>query len=126
MKKDQKTFGLLLAAYLISIIYQYYRFTRHEHPADTFGVTEIVSYALLLSWSALSLLNKKWAVWAIVALCTVQLAIGFFYYFPVVFRERHDSFWDWAEALVFVVLIALAGLRAVSQLAGFRRKYSYG
>jgi hypothetical protein len=115
VKKGQRTFWCLVGAYVISMTYQYYRFTLHEHPADTFGATEIAGYSVLMAWSTLALVQKRWAVVAIIVLCALQLAIGVFYYFPVVFATRHGRFWDWAEAIVFVGLIALAGWWSVTQ-----------
>ncbi|MDQ4141588.1 MAG: hypothetical protein M3142_13845 [Bacteroidota bacterium] len=122
MTINQKTFSYLFTAYAISAIYQYYRFTLHQHPADTFGITEIIGYFLFFGWSALALVEKPWAAKAVLSLCIIQLGIGLFYYFPVIFRYRHDNFWDWAEALLFVLLIALAG---VSQLTVFKKEYRY-
>ncbi len=120
MTTNQKTFGYLFTAYLISCIYQYYRYTLHQHPADTFGTTEIISYSLFFGWSALALVQKPWAAKAVLSLCFLQLAIGIFYYFPVIFRERHDTIWDWAEAVLFMLFIALAG---TSQLSIFKKEY---
>ncbi|MBD0258841.1 MAG: hypothetical protein ICV83_24240 [Cytophagales bacterium] len=125
MKKDQKTFAILVVAFVISMTYQYYRSTLHEHPADTFGTTEITVYAVLLAWSSLALVGRKWAVKAVVALCVLQLCSGLFYYFPVVFPQRHGRFWDWAEAIGFVLLIAWAGWRAVARLAANRKQYQH-
>ncbi len=124
MKTNQKTFGMLTLAYVLSMAYQYYRFTLHEHPDDTFGGTEIIGYGVCLSWSCLALVERRWAVRAIVALCALQLGIGACYYFPVTFATRHGRFWDWAEAVVFVALIAWAGCRSVGRLAAARRKAS--
>jgi hypothetical protein len=125
MKKNPKTFAILVVAFVISMTYQYYRSTLHEHPADTFGTAEIAAYAVLLAWSSLALVGRKWAVKAVVALCVLQLCSGLFYYFPVVFPQRHGRFWDWAEAIGFVLLIAWSGWRAVAQLAANRKKFHY-
>jgi hypothetical protein len=59
MKKDPKTFALLVVAFVISMTYQYYRSTLHEHPADSFGPTEITAYAVLLAWSSLALVGRR-------------------------------------------------------------------
>lgn len=125
MKKAAKTFWCLVGAYVISMSYQYYRYTLHEHPADTFGATEIAGYAMLLGWSALALVEKRWTIVAVVGLCVLQLAIGLCYYFPVVFGTRHGRFWDWAEAIVFVGLIAYTGWRSVVQLVPAREQPRY-
>jgi hypothetical protein len=125
MQNHQKTFALLALAFGISAAYQYYRSTLQEHPADSFATTEIIAYSLLLFWSSLALLRKKWAVKAIVALCVLQLGSGIFYYIPMVFASRHGRFWDWAELIVFVLLIAWAGYRSVAQLAAKRHGLRY-
>jgi hypothetical protein len=115
---------MLAVAYVLSVAYQHYRYTLHEHPADTFGLTEVTGYAVCLGWSCLALVERRWAVRATLALCALQLGIAFCYYFPLVFATRHGRFWDWAEAVVFVALIGWAGYRSVARLAYFRRKQS--
>ncbi|WP_146896171.1 hypothetical protein [Adhaeribacter aerolatus] len=124
--KDRITLCYLVAAYLISMTYQYYRFTLNQHPADTFGTIEIAGYAFFLIWSALSVVDKRWAVISTLVLCVTQISIGVFYYFPAIFRYRHGSFWDWAEAFVFILLIALAGLRSVLHLTRLKHKFHFG
>jgi hypothetical protein len=122
MQNNQKTFGILAVAYVLSAAYQYYRHTLHEHPGDTFGATEMVGYTVQMGWSCLALVNRKWAVKAILALCTLQLGFAFLYYFPSIFATRHGRFWDWAEAVVFIALIAWAGYRSAVRLVCARRK----
>jgi hypothetical protein len=124
MQTNQKTFGILAVAYVLSMAYQYYRYTLHEHPADTFGATEMASYGVATGWSCLALVERRWAMKAILALCVLQLGFASCYYFPVVFATRHGRFWDWAEATVFILLIVWAGYRSVAQLAAVRRKPS--
>jgi isoprenylcysteine carboxyl methyltransferase (ICMT) family protein YpbQ len=125
MQHHQKTFALLALAFGISAAYQYYRSTLGEHPADSFATTEIIVYSLLLLFSCLALLRRRWAAKAIVVLCALQLGCGIFYYIPMVFASRHERFWDWAELIVFVLLIAWAGYRSVVQLAGKRHELRY-
>ena len=125
MQSNRKAFWCLLGAYVISLTYQFYCYTLHEHPADTFGPQEVGGYAVLMGWSALALIGKRWAVAAILVLCVLQLGIGIFYYFPVIFPTRHDRVWDWAEAVIFTGLIAYAGYRSVAQLIHGRQQLSY-
>ena len=120
MKKNLKTFFILLDAFGISMAYQYYRYTLHEHPADTFGATEVIGYGVFMGWSCLALVYRRWAARVILALCVLQLFTGFLYYLPYVFSTRHGRFWDWAELIGFVLLIIWAGWRAVARLAILR------
>lgn len=121
MKSNLKIFWILIIAYAVSMAYQFYRSQVYQYPAyDTFAATEIVGYAILFGWSSLSLVRKRWALWSIVALCSFQLGLGFIYYIPVIFRVRHDTFWDFAELIVFVFLIALAGYFALEQLGKYK------
>jgi drug/metabolite transporter (DMT)-like permease len=123
MKSNLKIFYILMIAYAISMAYQYYRSQVHQYAVyDTFATTEIAGYAILFGWSSLSLIQRKWALWSIVALCSFQLGLGFIYYIPVIFSIRHDTFWDWAELIVFVYLIALAGYSALAQLSHVKRE----
>ncbi|MDO1446922.1 hypothetical protein Q0590_11695 [Rhodocytophaga aerolata] len=125
MKSNLKIFWILIMAYAVSMAYQFYRSQVYQYPAyDTFATTEIVGYAILFGWSSLSLVHKRWTLWSIVALCSFQLGLGFTYYIPVIFRVRHDTFWDFAELIVFVFLIALAGYFALAQLSRYTIKSS--
>lgn len=122
MKNYLQAFWLLIIAYTISMTYQFYRFQLNQYPEfDTFGTKEIIGYSVFFCWSALSLINRKWAMWSVVGLCGFQLIIGFFYYIPIIFVERHDTFWDWAECIGFIFLIALAGNRALRQLGKYKK-----
>jgi drug/metabolite transporter (DMT)-like permease len=123
MKINLKIFCLLSTAYAVSMAYQFYRSQLNQYPAyDTFATTEIVGYSVLFAWSSISLINKKWSLWSIVVLCIVQLGIGFVYYLPVFFLKRHDTFWDWAELVIFIFLIAIAGYFAIAQLNHFKKE----
>ena len=117
MKKNKTIFWTLIIAYVISMVYQYYRSTINQFPQfDQFGATEIIGYLVFFAWSSLALSTKKWAVWAVLGLCVLQLLIGAFYYIPVIFVVRHDSFWDWAECIVFISMIHFAGYLTFKQL----------
>jgi hypothetical protein len=117
MKNNLKIFWILTIAYAISMVYQYYRSQVYQYPAyDTFTITEIAGYAIFFGWSSLSLVHRTWALWSTIVLCSFQLGLGFTYYIPVIFSIRHDTFWDWAELIVFVFLIAFAGYLAIQQL----------
>jgi hypothetical protein len=118
MKNNKKTiFWILIIAYAVSMMYQYYRSRVNQFPEyDQFGPTEIIGYLVFFAWSSLALSSKRWALWAVLALCIIQLLIGALYYLPVIFVVRHDSFWDWAECIVFIGLISLAGYLTLKQL----------
>ena len=117
MKNNKTIFWILIIAYIVSMAYQYYRSTINQFPAfDAFGATEIIGYLVFFIWSSLALIDKRWALWAVLALCILQLLIGFLYYLPVIFIVRHDTFWDWAECIVFIGLISWAGYLTLKQL----------
>ena len=117
MKGNKTIFWTLIIAYAISMAYQYYRSTINQFPAfDNFGPTEIIGYLVFFAWSSLALSSKRWALWAVLALCIIQLLIGALYYLPVIFIVRHDTFWDWAECIIFIGLISLAGYYTLKQL----------
>ena len=117
MKSNNTIFWTLIIAYAISIAYQYYRSTINQFPAfDNFGPTEVIGYLVFFAWSSLALSSKRWALWAVLALCIIQLLIGALYYLPVIFIVRHDTFWDWAECIIFIGLISLAGYFTLKQL----------
>jgi hypothetical protein len=117
MKHNKQIFGTLIIAYVLSMAYQYYRSTINQFPEfDQFGLPEIIGYAVFFAWSSLALSPKRWALWALFALCVIQLLIGALYYLPVIFRVRHDGFWDWAECIVFIGLIKWAGYLTFKQL----------
>jgi hypothetical protein len=117
MKSNKTIFWTLIMAYAISMAYQYYRSTINQFPVfDNFGSTEIIGYLVFFAWSCLALSSKRRALWAVLALCIIQLLIGALYYLPVIFIVRHETFWDWAECIVFIGLISLAGYYTLKQL----------
>lgn len=117
MRNNKTIFWTLVIAYVLSMAYQYYRSTINQFPAfDKFGHTEMIGYLVFFAWSSLALSTKRWALWAVLALCIIQLMIGALYYLPVIFVVRHDSFWDWAECIVFIGLISFAGYLTFKKL----------
>lgn len=113
------TFGVLAVAFAVSILYQLYRATLMEIPEyDAFTLTTGIGYALCIGVCALVLTDRLWAWWIVSALVLFLVAIGLFYYFPVVTTARDMGFVDWLEGLVFVGLLFVAGFVCALRLLG--------
>lgn len=126
MKKYHiKTFRALLAAFIISAVYQFYRFKVGEVPqVDQFGMTQIIAYAIMIALAATVLVNKMWTDVLMIIYCSFLYLIAFIYYFPEVYPLRTNGFWDVAEAVVYMALILVAAICSIFSIKS-RRSYLY-
>ncbi len=120
LRQSTATFGLLASAFLISALYQAYRGTIMEIPEDAFTATTALIYAALVGVSALVLTDKRWAWGLVSALVVFFLALGSFYYYPVVATARTMGPIDWLEGSVFMGLLTVAGFVCALRLLGTR------
>ncbi len=118
LRQSTATFGILASAFAISALYQAYRGTLMEIPEDAFTATTALIYAALVGVSALVLTDKRWAWGLVSALVLVFLALGSFYYYPVVATARTMGPIDWLEGSVFMGLITVAGFVCALRLLG--------
>ena len=120
LRQSTAAFGILASAFAISALYQAYRGTIMEIPDDAFTPTTVLIYAALVGVSALVLTDKRWAWGLASALVLFFLALGPFYYYPVVATARTMGPIDWLEGSVFMGLLTVAGFVCALRLLGAR------
>jgi hypothetical protein len=107
LKQSTATFGVLVAAFAVSALYQIYRAMLMEIPEDAFTVTTGVIYVALVGVSALVLTDRRWAWWIVSTFALFLLSVGVFYYYPVVATARimgpiagwkAASIWAWSPS----------------------------
>jgi hypothetical protein len=121
LKQSTVTFGVLLAAFAISALYQVYRATLMENPGyDAFTPVTGASYLSFIGISALVLTDRRWAWWVVSILVLAMLSLGVFWYYPVVAETREMGFVDWLEGSVYMGLLFVAGFVCVLNVLGAR------
>ncbi|MBA2345674.1 MAG: hypothetical protein H0V83_11400 [Rubrobacter sp.] len=130
LKQNTLTFGILAAAFVFSAAYQLYRATLMQVPDDAFTVGTGFAYAIFVGISALVLTDRRWAWWMISAFVLVLVAVGAFWYFPVVAVARIEAGAmgpiGWLEATVYLGLLFVAGFLYTLRLLGARLVPSKG
>jgi hypothetical protein len=119
------TFGVLAAAFVFSALYQIYRAVLMEVPEyDAFGLSTGAAYLAFVAISALVLTNRRWAWLVVLALVLALLAVGVFWYYPVVAMARMQAGAmgpaGWLEGTVYTGLLFVTGFICALNLLGAR------
>ena len=110
---------LLLAAFTISCVYQFYRSTVMEVPAhDGFDLFTALIYGIFFGIAVLVGTGRRWAPWLGLITSVFFTLLGIFYYYPVITLVRTFGAIDWTEAVVYLGLIFTAGVLCVCDLCG--------
>lgn len=110
MKNNQISFLLLIAAFIISAAYQYYRSTINEIAEyDAFGKNEMIRFAVLMGISFFALVNRSWSKWITLAFCVFCFSIVLVKYYPNIYVLRENKMIDVVEPVVYLILVFLAG-----------------
>ena len=123
LKQSRVTFGVLAAAFFFSALYQAYRAAIMEVPEyDGFSLSMGVIYLAFVGVSALVLTDRRWAWILISAFVLLLLAVGVFWYYPVVAAARMEAgamgVIGWLEGTVYTGLLLVAGFICVLRLFG--------
>lgn len=114
MQKHQLSFLLLVAAFLISAAYQYYRNTIHEIEIyDEFGIAEMIRFGILIGISLIALVNKVWSKWLTLAYCIFCITIVLVKYYPNVYVLRENGPIDIIEPILYLIFIFMAGILSI-------------
>lgn len=114
MQKHHWSFLLLITAFLISAVYQYYRSTIHEIEVyDEFGKSEITRFAILIGISSLALVNRIWSRWITLAFGIFCIVIVFVKYYPNVYVLRENKMIDVVEPIIYLSLISIAVILSI-------------
>jgi hypothetical protein len=125
IRQDRLTFVALVVAFGFSALYQLYRSMLLEVPRyDAFTLTMGSAYLVLVGISALILTNRRWAWWTVSGLVILLLAVGVFWYYPVVATARMEAgsmgLLGWLEGTVYTGLLFVAGFICALNLLGAR------
>jgi hypothetical protein len=120
LKHSTVTFGVLVAAFAISALYQLYRATLMQVPEyDAFTTATGAAYLAFVGISTLVLTSRRWAVSALVL---ALLSLGVLWYYPVVVPAKIEAgamgFVGWLEGSLYMGLLLVAGLVCVLNALG--------
>ncbi len=121
LRQSTVAFSVLLAAFVISALYQLYRATLMEVPEyDAFTVATGAAYLAFVGISALVLTGRRWAWLVVLALVLALLSVGVFWYYPVVAAARIEAgamgVVGWLEGSLYMGLLFVAGCVCVLNL----------
>jgi hypothetical protein len=125
LRRSTVAFGVLLAAFVISALYQLYRAPLMEVPEyDAFAVTTGAAYLVFVGISALVLTGRRWAWLVVLALVLALLSVGVFWYYPVVAAARIEvgamGVVGWLEGSLYMGLLFVAGFICILHLLDAR------
>jgi len=125
LKQNTLTFGVLVAAFAVSALYQAYRAMLNEVPEyDAFTPMTGVVYLAFAGISALVMTDRCWAWWVVPVFVITLLALGTFWYHPTFTMGRMESgvmgLVGWLESTVYVGLLFVAGFVCTMHLLGVR------
>ncbi len=125
LKQNTLTFGVLVAAFAVSALYQAYRAILNEVPEyDAFTPMTGVVYLVFVGISALVMTDRCWAWWVVSVFVITLLALGTFWYHPTFTMGRMESgvmgLVGWLESTVYVGLLFVAGFVCTMHLLGVR------
>jgi hypothetical protein len=125
LRQSSVAFGVLLAAFVISALYQLYRATLMEVPEyDAFTGATGAAYLVFVGISALVLTDRRWAWLVVLALVLALLSVGVFWYYLVVAAARIEAgamgLVGWLEGSLYMGLLFVAGFVCVLNLLGAR------
>lgn len=125
LKQSTITFGVLATAFIFSALYQAYRAALMEvSEYDAFTPAMGVAYLAFTGISALVLTGRRWAWWVVSVLVLALLALGVFWYYPVVTTARIEAgamgVVGWLEGSVYMGLLFVAGFIRSLNLLGAR------
>ena len=125
LRQSRVAFCVLAAAFFFSALYQAYRAMLMEVPEyDGFPLSIAVIYLAFVGVSALVLTDRRRAWMAILAFVLLLLAVGVFWYYPVVAAARMEAgamgVIGWLEGTVYTGLLMIAGFICGLRLLGAR------
>lgn len=113
-----QVFWILLTAFILSLGYEVYRATVKAEVSsfDVFTPTTAIFYLICFGMTMLVRINKLWFWWLILLFTLGLIAIGIFYYDPVILPARHPEFIDWFESVTYLGLLFIATYLCLQRL----------
>lgn len=116
----RQAFWFLLTALSLSLGYELYRVIAKAGVSsyDTFNPALLLFYLMGFGMAALIRSNRRWAWWLVLLFTLVLIAMGTFYYDPIVLLARHPDLIDWCESGAYLGLLWVIAFLSVQQLRG--------
>lgn len=114
---------ILIAAFLISMVYEFYRATYRagtsRHDSMRQFISQLVTlYAAAAAVISLLLLEWRWAAVTGLVFSGTMILVSLFYYNPKVMLDRRPGLVDWLEDLLFTGLLFVAAALLGYDVAG--------
>ncbi len=105
-----QVFWVLLTTFTLSLGYEVYRATAKAGVSsfDAFNPTMAIFYLVCFAMTFLVRINKRWFWWLILLFTVGLIAIGIFYYDPIILPARHPELIDWFESATYLGLLFIA------------------
>lgn len=115
-----QAFWTLLVTFTISSGYEVYRGVSGTGIAsfDTVNAVLFIYYLVGFGMAVLVRTNQRWAWWLVLLLTLALIAVGTFYYDPIILPARHPDALDWFESVAYLGLLFIAASLCVQQLRG--------
>ena len=113
-----QVFWILLTAFILSLGYEVYRATVKAGVSsfDAFNLSTAIFYLICFGMTFLLRINKLWFWWLILLFTLGLIAIGIFYYDPVILPARHPELIDWFESVTYLGLLFIATYLCLQRL----------
>ena len=115
-----QAFWILLTTFTLSLGYEVYRDIAKAgvSPFDTFNPALALFYLIGFGMTVLVRTNQRWAWWLVLLFTLGLIALGTFYYDPVILPARHPGPLDWFEGVAYLGLLCIATFLCLQQLRG--------
>ena len=115
-----QAFWILLTTFTLSLGYEVYREISKASVSsfDTFNPALVIFYLLGFGMTVLVRTNQRWAWWLVLLFTLGLIALGTFYYDPVILPARHPGPLDWFESVAYLGLLFIATFLCLQQLRG--------
>lgn len=115
-----QAFWILLTTFTLSLGYEVYRDIARAGVSsfDTFHPALVLFYLISFGMTVLVRTNRRWAWWLVLLFTLGLIALGTFYYDPVILPARHPGLLDWFESVAYLGLLCIANYLCIQQLRG--------
>jgi hypothetical protein len=118
-----QVFLVLLATFTLSLCYEVYRDTVMAGVTsfDAFNPMLAVFYVACFGMTFLARVQRRWISWLMLLFTLGLIAVGIFYYDPVILPARHPGYIDWFESVAYLGLLFIAAFLCLQELWGRNR-----
>jgi hypothetical protein len=115
-----QVFWILLTTFTLSLSYEVYRDIAKAGVSsfDTFNPALAIFYLIGFGMAVLVRTNQRWTWWLALLYTLGLIAVGTFYYDPIILPARHPGLPDWFESVAYLGLLFIAVFLCLQQLRG--------